>query len=195
MLAALVLSAVAASAAAGAALSGPPGPTGVEAQLQAEIDGMRGAGLPAGHPKIRMLEEDLADLRAASRRRPRPDPRADVGALLAGERAHETAGSRVGAADAPPWESGGVECEPVPGLLSAAEVAGAACVSVPQPDGTNRYVAVAPDGVARTVAFGADGQVRRLPDTPLAAPPAPGEAVAPTPEGDLRVGAQVVDVG
>jgi hypothetical protein len=195
VLAAVVLSAVAASAAAGATLSGPPGPTGVEAQLQAEIDGMREAGLRAGHPKVRMLEEDLAELRAASGRRPRPDPGADVGALLAGERADEAADSRVGAADAPPWESGGVECEPVPGLLTAAEVAGATCVSVPQPDGTDRYVAVGPDGVARTVAFGADGQVSRLADTALAAAPAPGEAVAPTPEGELRVGARVVDVG
>jgi len=200
LLAALVLTGVAASAAASAALSGPPAPSGIEAQLRAEIDGMREAGLPADHPKVQMLEEDLAQLQAASGRRPRRDRDADVGALLAAGQAADAAGAQVAAAEAaaegaPLWESGPVECEPVPGLLSAAEVAGATCVSVPQPDGTNRYVALGADGVARTVLFGVDGDVRRLADTPLPAAPVPGEAVAATPEGDVQVGASVVDVG
>jgi hypothetical protein len=201
LVAALALAAVAASTAASAALSGQPAPPSVEAQLQAEIDGMREAGMPADHPKVRMLEEDLAELRAASERRPRRDRgAADIGALVAEGRADEAAGPQAAAAEAaaegePLWESGPVECEPVPGLLSAADVAGATCVSVPQPDGTNRYVALGPDGVARTVLFGANGDVRRLADAPLPAAPAPGEAVAATPEGDVQVGGTVVDVG
>ena len=48
-------------------------------------------------------------------------------------------------------------------------------------------MALGADGVARTVLFGVDGQVRRLPDTQLAANLAPGTAVTPTPEGDLQV--------
>jgi hypothetical protein len=200
LLAALVATGVAASAAASAALSGQQAPTPIEAQLQAEIDGMREAGLPADDPKVLMLEEDLDELRAASQRRPRRDRQADVGALLAEGQADDAAGARVAAAEAaaegaPLWESGPVECEAVPGLLSAAEIAGATCVSVPQPDGTNRYVALGTDSVARTVLFGVDGDVRRLADIPLPAAPAPGEAVAATPDGDVQVGAAVVDVG
>jgi hypothetical protein len=200
LLAALVATGVAASAAASAALSGRQAPTPIEAQLQAEIDGMRAAGLPADHPKVRMLEDDLAELRDASERRPRRDRQADAAALVAEGQADDAAGARVAAAEAaaegaPLWESGPVECEPVPGLLSAAEIAGATCVSVPQPDGTNRYVALGADGVARTVLFGVDGDVRRLPDTALPTAPAPGEAVAATPDGDVQVGDAVVDVG
>ena len=188
-----MLSAVAASAAAGAALSGPPGPTGVEAQLQAEIDGMRETGLPAGHPKVRMLEEDLAELRAVRATAPGPAGRrrrpAGRGTGARGRRLPGGCGRRpaVGVG------RGRVRARARPAQRGRGR--GGGLRERPQPDGTNRYVAVGPDGVARTVAFGADGQVRRLADTPLAAPPAPGEAVAPTPEGDLRVGARVVDVG
>jgi len=200
LLAALVLTAVAASAAASAALSQESGPTRLEADLQDEIDAMIASGIPADHPKVRMLEESLAALEAGADAPARRDRGADVGGLLAEAEAADEAGARVAAADAaaagaPLWESGTVECEPVPGLLAADDIAGAVCVSVPQPDGTNRYVAVGADGVARTVLFGADGLVQRLADTPLPAPPAPGEALAPTPDGDLQVGAEVVDVG
>jgi hypothetical protein len=200
LLAALVLTAVAASAAASAALSQESGPTRLEADLQDEIDAMIASGIPADHPKVRMLEESLAALEAGADAPAKRDRGADVGGLLAEAEAADDAGARVAAADAaaagaPLWESGTVECEPVPGLLAADEIAGAVCVSVPQPDGTNRYVAVGADGVARTVLFGADGLVQRLADTPLPAPPAPGEPLTPTPDGDLQVGAEVVDVG
>jgi hypothetical protein len=199
LLAALVLTAVAASAAASAALSQESGPTRLEADLQDEIDAMIASGIPADHPKVRMLEESLAALEAGADAPAKRDRGADVGGLLAEAEAADDAGARVAAAaaaaGAPLWESGTVECEPVPGLLAADEIAGAVCVSVPQPDGTNRYVAVGADGVARTVLFGADGLVQRLADTPLPAPPAPGETLTPTLDGDLQVGAEVVDVG
>src|SRR5690606_915211 len=60
----------------------------------------------------------------------------------------------------PAWESGEVLCEVVPGILGPDEIAGARCASVPQPDGTTRYVAVAPDGTVPTVAFGHAGRGR-----------------------------------
>jgi hypothetical protein len=75
----------------------------------------------------------------------------------------------------------------VPGLLSAAEVAEAVCVSVPQPDGTNRYVAVGRDGTVRSVLFGPDGIVRRVADTTVGGPVPRGSTAQPTPQGDLVV--------
>jgi hypothetical protein len=190
LLGALVLTAVGASAAASAALGGSQAvaPTELEESLEAEIDALRDAGLPAEDPKVQMLQESLDQLRNPAR--PRPAPSVDVGALLAEERADRVdpaaAAAEAVAEGDPLWDSGTVECEPVPGLLSAAELTGATCVSVPQPDGTSRYLAIGADGVARTVLFGADGQVRRLPDTQVAGL-APGTAVTPTPEGDLQL--------
>ena len=75
----------------------------------------------------------------------------------------------------------------MPGLLSAADVAEAVCVSVPQPDGTSRYVAVGRDGTVRSVLFGPDGMVRRLADTSVGAPVPRGSTAEPTPQGDLVV--------
>lgn len=175
--AALVLAAVAASAAAGAALS-EPAPTAVEQQLRAEIEGMVDAGVPRDDPKVALVEEQLAAIEAGDRARAPAEPGLDVGALLAEARA-EPAGRTA-------WQSGAVLCEPVPGLLSAEEIAGATCLSVPQPDGSGRYVAVAQDGVVRSVRFGNDGDVRRLPDRRVPGRPAPA-ALSPTPQGDLRV--------
>jgi hypothetical protein len=179
LLGALVLTAVGASAAASAALGGSQAvaPTELEESLEAEIDALRDAGLPAEDPKVQMLQESLDQLRNPAR--PRPAPSVDVGALLAEERA-DRVDPAAAAAEAV------AEGDPVPGLLSAAELTGATCVSVPQPDGTSRYLAIGADGVARTVLFGADGQVRRLPDTQVAGL-APGTAVTPTPEGDLQL--------
>lgn len=178
LLAALALAAVAASAAAGAALS-EPAPTAVEQQLRAEIEGMVDAGVPRDDPKVALVEEQLADVEAGDGARGPTEPGVDVGALLAEARAEPAGGT--------PWQSGAVLCEPVPDLLSADDVADATCLSVPQPDGTGRYVAIAPDGVVRTVRFGNDGDVRRLPDRRVPGRPAPGAAMSPTPQGDLRV--------
>jgi hypothetical protein len=197
-LAVLALAAVGASAAAGAALT-EPSPAPVEQQLADEVDGMIDAGLPPDHPKVEMVEEMLASLEE-SRAAPGPsEPGVDVAALLADaesegaqrdeaeRRADAGAGARAADPRAAGWESGTVLCEPVPGLLTVDELAGARCLSVPQPDGTARYVALSPDGVVRSVRFGNDGDVRRLPDTRLLGPAAAGTALAPTPEGDLRV--------
>ena len=189
LFAGIVLAAVAAAAAAGAAVGEDP-PTEVEAQLEAEIDGMVESGVPEDDPKVEMLEEEAEAVEDGTGEPARRESGVDTGALLdeAAEQkaADAAAGDRVAAGDSG-WESGTVVCEPVPGLLSVEEIAGATCVSVPQPDGTSRYVAVAPDGTMRTVLFGADGDVRRVDDTTLSAPPPPDAAFAPTPEGDLRV--------
>jgi hypothetical protein len=193
LFAAVLVAAVAASAAASATLSSSSSsaPTGLEEQLQDEIDALRASGLPASHPKVQMLQRSLDELRTPVPSHPRRDPRGDVGALLS-EASEQQADPRAAAAEAaaegePLWESGTVDCEPVPGLLTAEELAGATCVSVPQPDGTSRYVALGADGVARSVLFGADGHVRRLPDTRMPAGLAPGTAVTPTPQGDLQL--------
>jgi hypothetical protein len=186
LFAALVLAAVAASAAASASLS-RPAPVPMERQLQEEIDGMVAAGVPADSPKMAMLEDQLDQLRAGADAHPPQDTGADTGALLSKAAAAEKAEADGAAPAGPAWDSGPVECEVVPGLLGPGEIAGATCVSAPQPDGTERYVAIGADGVLRTVSFGPDGHVRRLPDSPLPVAPVAGTAVTPTPEGDLQL--------
>ena len=200
LLAALALSAVAASAAASSALSRPNAaePVTLEHQLQSEIDDMRASGVPADSPKLRMLQDSLDQLRSPGIGRPRHDPQGDVSGLLSGDTgavqpqsglASASGDDAVGTAGGASgdWDSGVIDCEPIPGLLSAADVAGATCVGVPQPDGTSRYVALGADGVARTVLFGANGQVQRLPDTQVPAGLARGATLTPTPEGDLQI--------
>lgn len=191
LVAGIVLAAVAAAAAAGAAVGEDP-PTEIEAQLEAEIDGMVESGVPEDDPKVEMLEEEAEAIEDGAGEPARRESGVDTGEMLAeaaeqdAADADATGRDRVVAGDSD-WESGTVVCEPVPGLLSVEEIAGATCVSVPQPDGTSRYVAVSPDGTVRTVLFGADGDVRRVDDTTLPAPVPPGTALAPTPEGDLQV--------
>jgi hypothetical protein len=198
----LVLAAVGASAAASAALSEPP-PVPAANEMRAEIDAMIESGMSPDDPKIQMLEDEVAELEAGATATPRREPGVDVGATLEAAEAAEAAedadvstrsagpSAAPGAAGVPAgggqpaWESGPVQCEAVPGLLGAAEIAGALCVSVPQPDGTSRYVAVAPDGTVRSVAFGHDGDVRRLDDTAGGVPAAPRLGATVTPEGDL----------
>lgn len=189
----LLLTAVAASAAAGAALSEEP-PTPLEAEMRDEIDAMVDAGIPPDDPKVQMLEDALDELERGADAAAPPEPGVDVGALLEQSRAAEAAeDARVQtrgddpSAAAPAWDSGPVLCEVVPGLLDAGEIAGAQCASVPQPDGTSRYVAIGADGVARVVVFGHDGDVRRADDVPLGGPVPAGAALAPTPDGDLVV--------
>lgn len=198
LFAALVLAAVGASAAAAATLSEPP-PIEVERQLEAEIDGMVEAGLDEDDPKVEMVEEQLEAIEEGVGE-PARERGVDTGATLdaAAEDDRELAEAEVEAAapdaslaaedDDFGWESGTVECEPVPDLLDVDEIEGATCLSVPQPDGTSRYVAVAPDGVVRTVHFGNDGDVARLADTRLDGPVTPETELAPTAEGDVQVG-------
>jgi hypothetical protein len=204
---AILLAAVGASAAASAGLAEPP-PSAMEAQLEAEIDGMIEAGVPADSPKFEMLEEQLDRVEEGTGEPTAREPGVDTGARLdeAGavteaQAQAEAAGpagaqARAGGVDealveegeVARWETGTVECEPVPGMLSIDEVAGATCLSVPQPDGTSRYVAVGADGTVRSVRFGTDGAVRRVTDTALPVPPR-GATVAATATGDLRVAA------
>ncbi len=194
LLPAVLLAAVAASSAVSASLAEPP-VSDVEQQLDAEIEGMVDAGVPADDPKVEMLEEQLDELADGNGAPARREPGVDTGARLteaeqvtdAQARAEAAAGAAAGAvqpraaggapaastaagtpaaaaADGRRWESGIVACEPLPGLLTMGEVAGATCLSVPQPDGTSRYVALAADGTVRSVRFGTDGAVQRMPD-------------------------------
>jgi|RhiMethySRZTD1v2_1073278.scaffolds.fasta_scaffold18161_7 hypothetical protein len=197
--AALVLTAVAASAAASAALSEPPEPPAAD-RMREEIDDMVASGVPADDPKVEMLEEAAADLEGADTSPPRDPGAAGVGERIAAAEAADAAGQEgvapsaapadgartTGAAPAPAWESGPVLCEVVPGQLGADEIAGALCASVPQPDGTDRYVAVTPDGTVRTVLFGADG-VRRLGDVSAGTPVPAGSSAQATPDGHLAL--------
>jgi hypothetical protein len=198
-----------------------PAPIEVERQVQREIDAMIESGMPEDDPKVEMLEDQVDELRRGDRANPPKEPGVDlrrrVAEARAAERAQNQAG-RTGAGSAasadvagrataggvptgPAWQRGTVECEPVPQALTADEVAGALCLSVPQPDGSTRYVAVGRDGVVRTVAFGADGKVGRGPDRRVPGGVTPGAtSVGPTAAGDIRVVAQgkapvTVDVG
>jgi hypothetical protein len=196
-----------------------PAPTEAERQVQREIDAMVASGVPDDDPKVELLEDQLTDLRNGSRANPPKEPGVDLEELVDDAKTAETADAQGDAAAAATgrvapqahagpassattdWQSGPVECEPVPQMLSAAEIAGASCTSVPQPDGSSRYVAVAGDGTVRTVAFGNDGQVRRTPDRKLPVRVTPGAtALAPTATGDLQVSVRgrapvTVDVG
>jgi hypothetical protein len=207
LLPATLLAAVGASAAASASLAEPP-PSALEAQLEAEIDGMLDEGVPAASPKLEMLEEQLAEVEQGTGEPAAPEPGVATAARLgeaedvteaqaqaeaagpagAAARAGDIGDALVEEGEAARWETGPVDCEPVPGMLTADEVAGASCLSVPQPDGTGRYVAVGADGTVRSVRFGTDGAVRRLRDTALPVPPR-GASVAITAAGDLRVAA------
>jgi hypothetical protein len=202
-----------------------PAPTEVERQVQREIDSMIDSGVPEDHPKVEMLEAQVDELRRGARADPPKEPGVDLRQRVADARAADRAAdlardravrtraglaasagvagqaTTAGVPTGPAWQSGTVECEPVPQILTAEDVAGATCLSVPQPDGSTRYVAVGRDGVVRTVAFGADGKVGRGPDRQVPGGVAPGAtAVGPTPAGDIRVTVRgkapvTVDVG
>ena len=204
---------------------GQPAPSEPERQIEDQIDAMVDSGIPEDDPKVELLEDQVAELRRGTRADPPPEPGVDLGDRVADAQAAERAADRAqqqarrtsagsvasagaagqattgGVPTGPAWQSGTVECEPVPQVLTAAEVAGATCVSVPQPDGSSRYVAVGPDGVVRTVSFGTDGKVSRSPDRQVPGGVAAGTTtVAPTDAGDIHVTVRgrapvTVDVG
>jgi hypothetical protein len=186
LLVAVVVAALSASAVASASLS-QPAPVPAEQQLQRDIDSMIAAGLDPHDPKVEMVRDDLAALKAGRTATTRGDMSRRTGNVLAEARAADAGGALAPTEAAPAWDSGPVECEAVPGLLTAPEVTGATCVSVPQPDGTARYLAIAADGTVRAVRFAPGGHVTRLPDFRLPAAPAAGATFAPTPGGDLQV--------
>ena len=129
------------------------------AVLQAELDAMAADGLPAEHPKARMLWADLEALEQGMRTTVATEAGIDVAGRIAAGTART-----AGVTDQATLDDGAVECEPLPpDLLTAAELAGAVCTSVLQPDGSSLYVAVAPDGTRSAVRFGADGTVTRQP--------------------------------
>jgi hypothetical protein len=202
-----------------------PAPSEAERQIQREIDAMVDSGVPEDDPKVELLEGQVEELRRGGRANTATEPGIDLGRRVANARAAEQAADRAreravrtragsaasagvagqattaGAPTGPAWQSGTVECEPVPQLLTADDVAGASCLSVPQPDGSTRYVAVGRDGVVRTVAFGPDGEVGRSPDRKVPDGVAAGvTTVGPTADGDIRVTVEgratvTVDVG
>jgi hypothetical protein len=182
---AVVAAAFGASAVASATLS-QPAPVPAEQQLQDEIDELIASGLPADDPKVEMLRDDLAALKAGRTATTSAAMNRRAGNALADARTADAGGAEA-AADTPAWDSGVVECEVVPGLLTAAELAGATCVTVPQPDGTARYLVIAADGTVHAVQFARGGNVTRLADFRLPAAPAAGATFAPTPQGDLQV--------
>jgi len=126
------------------ASSGAAAASGV-AVLQAELDAMAAAGLPADDPKVAMLRDDLASFERG------------MHTVAPVEPAVDPATRDVGVADEASLDNGLVECEPLPGLLTADDVAGARCSSLLQPDGSSLYVAERPDGTRSTVRFAADG--------------------------------------
>lgn len=128
---------------------------GGEVMLEAEIAGMERSGIRADHPKLEMLRDELAELRAGGNVDAPAEPGVDLSDV-----GH--AGARQERDDASLWDDGIVECEPIPpDLLTATEIAGSTCRSLPQPDGSSLYVATAPDGSEHVVRFGADGSVTR----------------------------------
>jgi hypothetical protein len=130
-----------------------------EVLLEREIAAMEASGIATDHPKLVTLREELDDLRAGARRQPHApaEPGVDLSDVSASRARQERH-------DAALWDDGVVQCEPIPpDLLTVEEIAGAACRSLPQPDGSSLYVATRPDGTEHTVRFGSDGSVVRLP--------------------------------
>ncbi len=178
------------------------------AQLRSEVDGMIAEGVSPDDPKVRMLEDDARALDAAAAAPHRADPSVDANAVAAqadaGRLARTPAEAQARADEmrsSQPAVRGTILCEPVPGMLTAAEVAGATCYSVPQADGTSRFVAVTPGGKVLIVEFAPGGDLHRLPDRALPPGTAPADATmrAGT-SGDLLVsspgrGTTSVDLG
>jgi hypothetical protein len=148
--------------------SAEPSETDVDARdvLQAELDALRATGRGAEDPKVARLQDDLAALEQGMETAQPGEPGLDLTAVL---------GTPGRGRSAPPddatepttvaWDRGAVQCEPLPpDLLTVEDIAGAHCVSAPQPDGSSRYLAIAPDGTVRVVRFGANGAVVRDPD-------------------------------
>ena len=188
-----VVVAIAAGSASAVPGQSPDPPPGAAVELQQEIDAMRAAGLPADHPKVRMLQREVEALVAGTDAAPVPDPGQPApnarGQAATPEQAVRLE-EQIEADDTDDEaESGTVECEPVPQALTAAEVGSASsCLSVPQPDGTSRYLAVEPSGLVHVVRFGDGGSVERLPDRRLPPVAAAGRVtLVPDPDGEVQV--------
>lgn len=165
------------------------------AQIRSEIDGMIAEGVSPTDPKVQMLRNDARALDTAAAAPPQADPGVDANAVAAKADAGQVARTPAEAQarteemrSTQPAVRGTILCEPVPGMLTAAEVAGATCYSVPQADGTSRFVAVTPAGKVLVVEFAPGGDVHRLPDAALPPGTTPAHAtVSASTSGDLVV--------
>jgi hypothetical protein len=139
--------------------------------LESEIETMLANGTPASHTKVQRLQQDLNVLRNGVQTPMPGEPGLDLSSTLGASRGSGIRSVALddhgGVANTEPvaWDRGEVVCEPVPPeALDVTELAGAICLSAPQPDGSSRYVAVAPDGTVRVVRFEINGNVEREPD-------------------------------
>jgi hypothetical protein len=162
--------------------------------LRAEIDALLAGGLSADDPRVARLQADLAALEQGAQLPQPGEPGLDLTGVLGTEPGSGARSASADAADATAadavvaWDRGVVECEPLPpDKLTVDEIAGARCVSAPQPDGTSRYVAITPDGTVRVVRFDTDGTVIRTADRHVALPGAGLDGVELTVDGSGHV--------
>lgn len=181
-----LVGALLATGTAGATSGQNPGPpSDVVQQLEDEIAAMLEEGVPAADPKVEMLEDEVDALAAGAQAAPGFRTNA---APAPGRASTPAEGRRLAAQGGQPAERGPIECEPVPQLLEADEIDGATCLSVPQPDGSSRYLAVGPAGNVHVIRFGAGGDVERLPDKQLPGGRRPADVeMAPNAEGDVEI--------
>lgn len=140
----------------GANLNSAPRTGSGAAILRHELETMLASGIAKDHVKVRMLREDLAALEEGRETTAVTETGVDVAGMIAA--ADESRN------DTSLMDDGAVTCEPIPGdVLTAAEIVGATCTNVVQPDGSSLYVAERPDGTLTAVFFGTDGRVTRLP--------------------------------
>ena len=171
------------------------------AALRGEVDAMVASGVPEDHPKVEMLNEEADALAERWGEEGAPEPGVDLeaeaarGALASSPDEAERQSAEVGT-DLPA-RTATVDCEPIPHLLTPEEVAGARCMTVPQPDGSSLFVAVAPTGDVRTVGFRPGGEVARMADTrlPFGAEPATAELAPGLDAGSVEVHRQGVTLG
>ena len=175
-------------------------PPPVEA-LRGEVEAMVASGVPEDHPKVEMLTEEADALAAQWGQEGTPEAGVDLeaeaaeGALASSPDEAERQSAEVGT-DLPDRTTV-VDCEPIPERLTAEEVAGARCMTVPQPDGSSLFVALAPTGEVRSVGFRPGGEVTRMADTrlPFGAEPATAELAPGQAEGNIEVHRQGVTLG
>ena len=171
------------------------------AALRSEVEAMVASGVPEDHPKVRMLTEEADALAAQWGEEGAPEAGVDLeaaaadGGLASSPDEAERQSADVGT-DLPDRTTV-VDCEPIPQRLTVEEIAGARCMTVPQPDGSSLFVALLPTGEVRSVAFRPGGEVTRMADTrlPFGAEPATAELAPGTAEGHVEVHRQGVTLG
>jgi hypothetical protein len=134
----VAVAALGVAAAANASFDRSPPPNPVEQDLQRQINALIAVGVPLpDDPKVEMLRQQPARLRTGDTADPPPEHGVNTAMILAGTTT--TSAPAVTPQAAPgatttatgDWQSGKVQCEEVPGLLSAAELAQAAWPASP----------------------------------------------------------------